>query len=248
MNYGPKTTSTNCYLCYDFADRKSYPGSGTTVFNLGSAAFVNRFGTSFNGTTNGNVTYQSTNGGILYINNSITPGNDATGYDGLVPSNQPKPINRLTCEVWAIIEYPTIGYVTAFGAGAAAWAWGPEATWRCIYSDTQMQFTMSTANNPWGGVSVTVNHTRDNNWHHFVNVYNGSSVLFYIDGILKGSAGGISGAVSTQYNQITTIMRRGGNIFAAGRGYLGSYKEYDYAFTQADVTRNFNANRRRFGI
>lgn len=247
MNYGPKTTSEKCYLCYDFGDKRSYPGTGTTVFNLGSAAFINRLGTSFNGTITANCYYQSNNAGRLYVDNTLTLGVNG-GYNGIVPANQPKPITRLTAEVWAILEYPTIGYVNHNNSPNGAWGWGPDATWRCLYWDANMQFTMSTVNNPWGGVTVTINHTRDNNWHHFVNVYNGSSVLFYIDGVLKGSASGLSGNVATQYNQNTTIFYRGGGLYAAGRGYIASYKEYEYAFTQSDVTRNFYAQRNRFGI
>lgn len=244
MNYGPKTTSTNCYLCYDFGDKKSYPGSGGTVYNLGSSDYVQRLGTSFNGTLY-NYSFETTNGGRMYF-----PGSLANAA-GIIPANQPRAKgNKFTAEVWAILLYPTDGYIAYAGdtSGPGAWAWGPEATWRCNYYENYIYCNMSTTNNPWGGVAAGFNWTRDNNWHHFVNVYDGSSVLFYLDGILRASTGGISGNVATQYNQDTTIIYRGGGIFAAGKGYIGSYKEYAYAFTQSDVTRNFNATRRRFDL
>ena len=244
MNYGPKTTSTNCYLCYDFGDKKSYSGSGGAVSNLGSANYINRSGTSFNGTLY-NYSFESNNGGRMYFPGSLAnPG-------GIIPANKPRIIsNKFTAEVWAILLTPTDGYIGYAGdtSNPSAWGWGPEATWRCLYNATGMTFQMSTVNNAWGGVIVSITQTRDDNWHHFVNVYDGSSVLFYVDGVLINSAGGISGNIATANTEHTKILYRGGNIFAAGKGYIGSYKEYAYAFTQADVTRNFNATRSRFGI
>jgi len=242
---GPRMVRNGLYLCYDFADKKSYPGSGNTVTNLSNGRPINRLGTDFNGAIQSGTSFDSGNGGRIYAN---TPTNYAT-RQGIIPNNKPRGISRLTCEVWAILLYPNRGYVAENGtAGSAAWAWGPEATWRCLYYESGMQFTMSTVNNAWGGQTVAITRTRDDNWHHFVNVYDGSNALFYVDGVLAGTSGALSGNVATQYNQNTTIFYAGGNIFEWGKGYLGYYAEHDYAFTAADVRQNFNARRVRFNL
>ncbi len=239
---GPKIVTNGLYLCYDFADKKSYPGSGATVTNLSNGAPINRLGVNFNGTLY-NQTFESNNCGRMYFPGSLA------APAGIIPANKPKPISRLTCEVWAILSFPTDGYVRSIGGSAAsAWAWGPEATWRCLYDDATFQFTMSTVNNAWGGQTAYYSWTRDDNWHHYACVYDGTNAKIYIDGILRATSGALSGNVATAFNQDTTIIYRGGGIFAAGKGYIGYYAEHDYAFTAANVVQNFNARRSRFGV
>lgn len=240
---GPRMVRNGLYLCYDFADKKSYPGSGATVFNLSNGGPINKLGTNFNGTLY-NQTFQSDNCGRMYFPGSLA------APAGIIPANKPKPIVRLTCEVWGILLYPTDGYVSYIGdpTPRAAWAWGPESTWRCIYSDAAFQFTMSTVNNPWGGQSATFLRTRDDNWHHYICVYDGTNAKIYVDGVLQATSGALSGNVATAINQDTTIIYRGGGIFAAGKGYIGYYAEHDYAFSEAEVRQNFTARRTRFGI
>ena len=242
---GPRMIRNGLYLCYDFADRVSYPGSGTTVRNLSNGSPINRLGVNFDGAIQSGTTFDSGNGGRLYIN---TPSNYVT-RQGIIPSNKPKPLAYLTCEVWAITLYPNRGYVAENGSsGVAAWAWGPEATWRCLYYESGFQFTMSTVNNAWGGQTAVYSRTRDDNWHHYVCVYDGSNAKIYVDGVLQATSGALSGNVATVYNQDTTIFYAGGNIFEWGKGYLGYYAEHNYAFTAANVLQNFNARRSRFGL
>jgi len=239
---GPRMIRNGLYLCYDFADKKSYPGSGSTVTNLSNGTPINRLGVNFNGTLY-NQTFESNNCGRMYF-----PGSLASPA-GIIPANKPKPIVRLTCEVWAILLTPPDGYIAyAGGPFASAWAWGPEATWRCLYDNGGFQFTMSTVNNAWGGQTAYYGWTRDDNWHHYACVYDGTNAKIYIDGVLRATSGALSGNVATQYNQDTTIIYRGGNIFAAGKGYIGYYAEHDYAFTAANVVQNFNARRSRFSV
>lgn len=241
---GPRIVTNGLYLCYDFADKKSYPGSGNTVTNLSNGGPINKLGTDFNGVIQGG-SFDSGNGGRFYAN---TPSNYAT-RQGIIPNNKPKAISRLTCEAWAILLYPNRGYVSENGVGGAyAWGWGPEVTWRCLYTESVFQFTMSTTNNLWFGQTANFSRTRDDNWHHYVCVYDGTNAKIYVDGVLVSTSGALSGNISTQYNADTYLFYAGGNIYDYGKGYLGYYAEHEYAFTAAEVLRNFNAKRRRFGI
>jgi len=240
---GPRIVTNGLYLCYDFADKKSYPGSGSTVVNLSNGGPINRLGVNFNGSISSG-TFDSANGGRMYF-----PGTNNV-YAGIVVSNKPKAISRLTCEAWAILLYPTDGYIGYPGdtSNPPAWGWGPEVTWRCMYAESYFQFTMSTTNNLWFGQTANFYRTRDDNWHHYVCVYDGTNAKIYFDGVLVATSASLSGNISTQYNADTTIIYRGGTIYAAGKGYVGYYAEHDYAFSAAEVRQNFNAKRRRFGI
>jgi len=241
---GPRIVTNGLYLCYDFADKKSYPGSGNTVTNLSNGGPINKLGTDFNGVIQGG-SLDSGNGGRLYMN---TPTNYASRH-GIIPNNKPKAISRLTCEVWAILLYPNRAYVSENGSGGAfAWAWGPEATWCCFFTESLFQFRMSTVNNTWPGQSAIYTRTRDDNWHHYACVYDGTNAKIYFDGVLVATSASLSGNIATQYNQDNTIFYAGGNIYDYGKGYLGYYAEHEYAFSAAEVRQNFNAKRRRFGI
>lgn len=55
---------TGAKVIFDIGNPASYPGTGTTVTNLGSA------GSASNGTINTTGTYQTNNGGVLYLTNT----------------------------------------------------------------------------------------------------------------------------------------------------------------------------------
>lgn len=60
LHRGPKIVTDGLVLCLDAADRKSYPGSGTTWYD--------RSGNRNHGTIVGNPLYSNNNGGILTLN------------------------------------------------------------------------------------------------------------------------------------------------------------------------------------
>jgi len=43
---------------------------------------------------------------------------------------------------------------------------------------------------------------RDANWHHVMCIYNGTNVIFYIDGVQSGSIGSLTGPVNTRGDNV----------------------------------------------
>ena len=84
MYTGPNIITDGLVLALDAASPRSYPGTGTTWYDLS--------GNGNNG-TNSNITYSSTNGGIFYFNNSSSVS---------LISNSPSlnPTTGLTIESW----------------------------------------------------------------------------------------------------------------------------------------------------
>ena len=57
LNYGPKIITDGLLLHWDIADKNSYPGSGTTIYDLS--------GNGYNGTLYNGVGFSLANGGVL---------------------------------------------------------------------------------------------------------------------------------------------------------------------------------------
>lgn len=137
VNYQNKIVTNGLVLCLDAADKKSYPGSGTTWFD--------RSGRANHGTLIGGPTYNSSNGGSIVLD----------GIDDYISSVtlSSLSITDITIQVWV---YPTNiagNYVTVFdttgrhlslwigttfyglggtsGAGSASFNW-QNNNWVCI--------------------------------------------------------------------------------------------------------------------
>lgn len=67
----PSPISSGLEIWYDVANTSSYPGSGTTLYNLAQALYD---------ATLSNVTYSSAQGGVLQFNNGVTNSSGDTGF------------------------------------------------------------------------------------------------------------------------------------------------------------------------
>ena len=66
LSHSPKIVTNGLVLCLDAADKKSYPGTGTTWFD--------RSGRGNHGTLVNSPTFNSTNGGSIIFNGNLTYG------------------------------------------------------------------------------------------------------------------------------------------------------------------------------
>lgn len=105
-----------------------------------------------------------------------------------------------------------------------------------IYPNNQLGFW------PFGTSGLTVSA---NAWHYVAAAYNGSNVLFCVDGQFATING--SSADFTDYD----FLRIGAHSSGDGErwgGYIGPCKVYNKALTQDEMFQNFIALRGRFGI
>ena len=85
-------------------------------------------------------------------------------------------------------------------------------------------------------------------WANLVFTYDGSICKFYKDGTLTGSpTPSVTGSIGTNTN-ILTIGTVGGVNGYELQGAIANAQMYNRALTAAEVSRNFNVMRHRFGI
>jgi len=218
-------------LHLDAGDTRSYPGTGTTWTDIS--------GNGVNFTLRNSPTYSSTNGGILTFSSASFQYADTTTNLG--------DLNNFTVEAW-----------TKWNGNPAA---GTNAVVTNIYDGvSKVNFTLGAAaplsvtvragffNGAWR--NTTTGHTPTlGNWYHYVGTYDGTTVRLYTN-------------VTTTYTlSYTGTAQSGGAIRIARRwddvanvstnftdGVIPVVRIYDRALSSQEVTQNFNAQRKRYGV
>ena len=239
---GAPVVDSSLVLWLDSGQTASYPGSGTTWYDLSSAAR--------NTTLTNGPTYSSQTGGQIVLD----------GTDDYANFPSPSPMagtNLFTYEIW--VNFTTIS--GAFGGtnkaaflfcgGTGAGTGQPEFY---ILSANNSSTTPSILNFGRGGggttgtLSIDVSASIANgNWYQIVLARTGSaSQIVYLNGVQIGT-GTVSNSFSDGQTDIGGIH---GNAGYPGwlNGKIVSVKIYNRALTADEVTTNFNALRGRFGI
>lgn len=235
--------STGLKLHIDAGNAISYPGSGTSVFDMSGN---NVTGSLINGTSHANgafvfdgsndiIDFGNTNLGInagasaISISTWIKPRvfNNASGFvNGIIArvnANGPSPAHPYggwMLGTYVINSKPGIDF-----------AINVSGTWSSFASNFDIL--------PGGGLFT-------NTWYQAVGVFDGSTVKLYVNGMLISSRS-VSGTIQYASNLGNLMM---GRNFSQG-AYDGSIADvmiYDIALTQNQVSQNYNATKNRFGI
>jgi len=105
-----------------------------------------------------------------------------------------------------------------------------------IYPNNQLGFW------PHGASGLTVS---PNAWHYVAASYNGSNVLYCVDGQFATVAGASADFTDYQFLRVGGFGTDDGERWG---GYIGPCKVYNKALTQTELFQNFVAMRGRFGI
>ena len=240
FNYSPKIVTDGLVFAVDAANKKSYPGSGTTWTDLAG---------SNNGTLTNGPTFDSGNGGSIVFDGV----NDYVEL-GSINSSNPISLAGTTEQTWEAWIYPTntgdnyqrIIDKSNNGGGENGYFFSTGATdERRIYckidnnaSDMPNDFiadNMYTVDR-WNHICVTrKNNTVNYGWN------------FYSNGVLKHSRSTINLTVPTD----TTNCRIGTWNHSTSRefnGQISIVKLYNRALTSTEITQNYNALKGRFGL
>jgi hypothetical protein len=175
---GPRIVTDGLVLAWDIADRNSYPGSGTTVFDLS--------GNGNNGTITGGVTYSNATA------NGVLTTNGTTGY---ISSNTPN---------LASTNYTVIGAARYNGATRARMINSTSNNWLLgHWSDSVSNYYAE----GWVSPAAATGGS-DTLWRIYTGTGNiaGDSYAFYINNILtngpnNGGAAGPNGITVGRYSQ-----------------------------------------------
>lgn len=249
LNYGPNIVTDGLVLALDAADRNSYPGTGTTWFDIS--------GNGNNGTINSGEFVPNAFGGG-YLQNA----NNQSNFFYISIPNTTSLSNTLSVTTggWVIEEviwtnstnYPEADAGSVFSNPA----YSPGATgfdWNHGYGIGSFQFGQS--NNASSGYEDTVvissipsQYAQFNTWRIRTMVWDRSSstVSLYINGTYIGGG--------------STPNTAGQSLYDGGGGDVGtlygwkfygrraSFKIYNRVLSTKEIQQNFNAQKSRFGL
>jgi hypothetical protein len=213
--YSPNVVTNGLVMCLDAANARSYPGSGTSWFDLSGNG---RTGTLTNGPT-----FTSNNGGGIVFDGT----NDYVGISSAVLTGG----GDFTVNAWIKCDAGETGG-TVFGNY-------PAGNLQIFYGSTYMGMWLANSSTyvdspvPFSSNSTMITAIRS-----------GTTTYFYQNGTLL-KTGSSSSTIGT-----TSDFRLGENT-SAGEEYTGTIhiiQVYNVALSAAEVSQNFNALRRRFGV
>ena len=205
-------------LNLDASNTLSYPGSGTTWFDLTSN---NNDGTLINGPT-----FDSANGGSIVFDGV----NDYVSFSTITN-------NIYTIDFWYKMggNNGTYGYFASSGANGFAISEGGTAN--------GLSFGKFYYYN--GSVNILSDIPSTSNWNHICVVINTTSNNLQIFG---NSVQLNNFTISNMSTSVSNIGRYVPNFFNMLNGNLASYKIYNRALSATEVLQNYNAQKSRFGL
>ena len=216
---GPNIVTSGLVLWLDAADPVSYPGSGTTWYDLSgqgnSASLLN------------SPSYSGANNGYLIFNGSTQSGSISS------MTNFPMGGSARTLSAWVnFTSVPSYCYLVAYGTSA-----------------TQQGCLLGVISGTWGftgyGVSYDVKSSVtpvSGTWYHICATYTAGTATIYLNAAQIQQS-------SVTFNTVSSwayvAQRQGADYFP---GYLSNAQIYNVALTAAQVQQNFNSLRYRYGI
>jgi hypothetical protein len=233
--YSPKIVRDSLVVHLDAANSKSYPGTGSTWFDLSNNGYN---ATLVNSPTYNPRGYFSFNGTTQYAYHTVVPfGTDTTYY---------------TFEMWFKMRtLPTSEY------GANGQIWGGQngnnvvmylnpsvsasSTLNTVYDDSR--YTAATGHISNGSVSA-------NQWVHWVTQGNPvtATISHYINGVLdKPFSAVLAGQEARTWTDPATIAYDS-RWLTYSQLDVAVLKHYNRILSAAEVNQNFQAMRGRFGV
>ena len=221
LAHSPSIVTTGLVFCVDAGNPRSYPGTGTTWFDIS--------GNAFNSTlTNGPVYTSGVNGYFTF-----------DGVDDLssVPINSAFNTPSVTFEVWAYLQTISdrhILYVNWTGNALE------------VNSDRSVVMYNNSASLGQQGATTVAGAINWNTWNHFVGVYDDSAqaLYTYVNGALLATR---TSTPSTSYS-VSTHAISGTAFGGEVSGRISVVRHYNIALTATQILQNFNAGRGRYGV
>ena len=228
LGHGASIVRSGLVLHLDAANKKSYPGTGTTWNDLS--------GNGNNGTLVGTVDYNTANKGNMVFNG----GNEyVTCGTGLAQSGS-----------WTISAFcyfnntTTQAILSRTGNNTTSFAQN-----YTIYT-TSGKFRCQTSSDSYRAVESTTTMII-NTWYCVTGVYDSVTKILsiYVNGAFESSAAALTGTPPTSGALYVTLGASDG--LSAGNRMIGNISNasiYNRALTAAEILQNYNALRGRFGI
>ena len=224
IKYNLNIVTDGLVLCLDAANKKSYPGSGTT--------WTDRSGGSNNVTLANGVGFGSNNGGVLTfdgVNDHATAGNFFN-------------YQAFTINLWVNPGSTQAQYADILDnnhSGAQNWVLQQNSTTQNQYSFNV--FGASYQNSVTGNFNLTAGV-----WVNLTFTYDGIRVRGYNNGVLFATGGALGTTINYSGQDFHIGKWGGGGRYWEGE--YGSLHAYNVALTAAQILQNYNATKSRFGL
>ena len=226
FNYSPKIITDGLVFAVDAANKKSYPGSGTTWSDLAG---------SNDGTLTNGPTYDSGNGGSIVLDGSndyIDTSFNATSYFPLTICAWVNIDDTSGTQI--IVDQSTgtvgLGFRTNSAAIDSFWRNGGTLNFKPIISS----------------------YSADS-WIYVCVVYDTNSMVGYMNGAVQNSYGSADISLTEANRGIDNTNNMDiGKVNDGTQNYIDAkiaqVKIYNKALSSTEVTQNYNALKSRFGL
>jgi hypothetical protein len=182
VSYNTSIITSGITLYLDAANKKSYPGTGTSWFDLS--------GNNQTFTINGPVTYKSENNGYLEFNSSTeyTQSNSALTLA----------TNNITVDLW--VRVYTHGDWNDFVSNN--WV---NNGWLMFAGSTAWSFGIAKSNSQYIASSI---HNNSTSWTNLIGTYDGSTVRLYVNGVVSSTTASLAAAI-LDTNYVIRVAQQG---------------------------------------
>ena len=229
---GPNIITDGLVLALDAASPRSYPGTGTTWYDLS--------GQGNNGTLVNGPTFSSANRGIIVFNyqdyvNTIDPGYPSSGT------------NSFSLEI--VFRIPAGATWSNGGSGTAIIGRGDYAgSIGIIRSSTTNQVSFWVRLN--GGIifNPSISGISRDQFHHVLGTYNSSGVakIYHNGNFITEQIGSNVGTLDAGSYRLGGAIAFGGVSGEYGQGDISLTKIYNRELSSTEVLQNYNATKSRF--
>jgi hypothetical protein len=226
-NYSPKIITDGLVLALDAANTKSYPGSGTTWFDLS--------GNGNNGTLTNGPTFNNANLGSLVFD----------GVDDLCRTdvNVSNLNNLFSVGIWFTLTSATSSDSGAVSKRLISADQSSGSTKWCIGITPTRQFLFGGN----GGTERTLNFTIELNTPYFVVLtHNVSTYSLFLNGVNQ-IRNDTSNIASPNFGKVS-IACRPNSVDRLWTGSVFSSMFYTRILTDDEILQNYNATKGRFGL
>ena len=216
---GPNIVTDGLVFAMDPGSTRSYPGTGTTAYNI----INNTSGTLVNG-----VTFSTANGGYF----------DFDGTDDYISDFSNTGIthgtSNFTYSFWLNFQgKPSLGTIIENGS------WTSCLLIRYNNSNVIEIYSMS---NHIGNFSFNPSLST---WNNIMFIRSGNFINFYLNGVYQAQLTFGKNVIPTANIFIGTSQHATSQCF---NGYIATAHIYTKALSSAEISQNFNAQKSRFGL
>jgi hypothetical protein len=226
---GPDIITDGLILYLDAANQKSYPGTGTTWFDLSNNTNFTISGPDFVSTKPQHFSFSDNQVDQIYKSSY-------SGFSGL---------SQLTCSVWVKFDSASLGCSLISYAVT-----GSDNEYLLFYggADSPKRFHL------WfDGTQLLVNYTiTAGTWYNLTNVVNATQNILYINGAvfstLTKTGTSLAGGGYCVFGQEQDSV---GGGFATDQELVGDLNQvmiYNLALSSDDVLQNYLATKSRYGL